>query len=295
MLVIPARLAGCKEFVLCTPPSAKGIDPSLLLAARYFGIDKIYAVGGAQAIAAMAYGTESIPKVDKIFGPGNFYVNEAKRQVSTDPDGAAIDLPAGPSEIMVVAEAGANARFIASDLLSQAEHDAEAQIILVSLDRDLTGEVAREVQNLVGTLSRQKTAMAALEKAFLVDAHERSEALALINSYAPEHLILHVDSSPEWLPEIKNAGSIFCGPYSPEVAGDFASGTNHVLPTDGAARAYSGLCVESFQKTISVQTLTKEAFLDLAPTLLTFAAKEGLDAHALAVKVRLQVAERETL
>ncbi|MES2745948.1 MAG: histidinol dehydrogenase [Bdellovibrionota bacterium] len=290
MLVIPAKLAGCKDFVLCTPPSAQGIDPSLLLAARYFGIDKIYALGGAQAIGAMAYGTETIPKVDKIFGPGNFFVNEAKRQVSTDPNGAAIDLPAGPSEIMVVAEAGANARFIASDLLSQAEHDAEAQIIFVSLDLDLTEKVLNEIQSLVGTLSRQTTAMAALEKAIFVDVRAKNEALEITNAFAPEHLILHVNDSEAWLPEIENAGSIFCGPYSPEVAGDFASGTNHVLPTDGAARAYSGLGVESFQKTISVQTLSKEAFLDLAPTLLTFAAKEGLDAHALAVKVRLQEA-----
>jgi histidinol-phosphate aminotransferase len=288
MLIIPARLAGCTDFVLCTPPTAKGIDPSLRLAARYFGIDTIFAIGGAQAIAAMAYGTESVPKVDKIFGPGNVWVNEAKRQVSIDPDGAAIDLPAGPSEIMVVAEKGAHARSVASDLLSQAEHDPEAQIMLLSLDEDLTKNVLIELDNLLPTLSRQLIARSALERAFIVEGKDRAEALKVINAYAPEHLILQVESPNCWLPEVRNAGSIFCGPFSPEAAGDFASGTNHVLPTGGAARAYSGLQVESFQKTISVQTLSKAALEDLAPTLFTFAEREGLDAHALAVKVRME-------
>lgn len=288
MLIIPARLAGCDDIVLCTPPGRDGlIHPALLAAAYRFGIRKVYSVGGAQAIAAMAYGSESIPKVDKIFGPGNSWVTEAKMLVSQDPEGAAIDMPAGPSELMVVGDAQSHPRFIASDLLSQAEHGRDSQVILVSTDSQLIDRVADEIKALVPGLPRADVIREALAYSSAIWVRDTSEVLEIIDRYAPEHLSLQLENPEALIPSIRKAGSIFCGPWTPESAGDYASGTNHVLPTGGWARSLSGLTVESFQRTMSVQTLKAEALTRLGRTIQTLASVEGLGAHGLAVKVRL--------
>ena len=289
MLAIPAKLAGCRRIVLCTPTQKSGkIHPAVLAAAELCGVTEIFAVGGAQAIAAMAFGTASIPKCDKIFGPGNAYVTMAKQLVAQDADGAAIDMPAGPSEVMVVADGKANAAWVASDLLAQAEHDVVAQSILVTTDADLVLKVTREVEKQLMVLSRKTIAEQSIAESRIILVADRAAAIAVANTYAPEHLIIHNDDAASWVPEIQNAGSIFVGAWTPESAGDYASGTNHVLPTYGYARAYNGVNLLSFMKSITVQSITREGLQKLGPSIVAMAAAEGLDAHAAAVKVRLE-------
>ncbi len=288
MLSIPAALAGCPRRVLCTPPRPDGgADPRILVAARMCGIREIYKVGGAQAIAAMAYGTATIPKVDKIYGPGNAWVAAAKRLVAQDPEGAALDLPAGPSEVLVIADDGASPAFVAADLLAQAEHDPTAQVLLVTTSARLATAVALEVELQQLRLSRRTITAAALEHARIILVPDLMTAVALSNAYAPEHLILEVREPRALLPGITAAGSVFLGDWSPETIGDYCSGTNHVLPTDGHAHAWSGLSVHDFMRRITVQELTPAGLADLGPVAVTLAGLEGLDAHARAVTVRL--------
>ena len=292
MLGIPSLIAGCTNRVLCSPPSQDGtLNPYILFAAELCGIKKIFKVGGAQAIAAMAYGTESVPKVEKVFGPGNSWVTEAKLQASLDPEGAAQDFPAGPSEVLVIADDTANPRFVASDLLSQAEHGTDSQVILVTTSQTLADEVKGHLEDLLSALPRKKIANEALEKSAFIYVESLSQALEVSNSYAPEHLILQVVNPRALAEGVKNAGSVFIGPWTPESMGDYASGTNHVLPTYGFARAYSGVSVESFQKKITFQELTSRALQDLGPTVESMAEAEGLLAHKNAVSVRLQALE----
>lgn len=291
MLGVPARLAGCRQVVLCTPPREDGsADPAVLVAAQLCGIARVFKLGGAQAIAAMAYGTQSVPRCDKLFGPGNAYVTEAKCQVSTQHGGAAIDMPAGPSEVLVIADAGATPAFIAADLLSQAEHGPDSQVLLVSDDAALLRAVQDEVESRLLRLPRADIARQALaaSRAILVDALQ--DAFALSNAYAPEHLILALREPQAWLDRVESAGSVFLGDWTPEALGDYCSGTNHVLPTSGAARAYSGVSVASFQKAISVQRAQREGILAIGPDAVTLARAEGLDAHALAVSLRIDAA-----
>lgn len=288
MLAIPASLAGCRRVVLCTPPKAGKIHPAVLAAADLCGVKEIYAVGGAQAIAAMAFGTESIPKCDKIFGPGNAYVTMAKQMVAQDVDGAAIDMPAGPSEVMVIADAAANPAWVAADLLAQAEHDVVAQAILVTTDPELVLKVTREVTEQLAKLPRCAIAEKSIAESRIILVENRAAAIAVANQYASEHLIIHNQDAASWVPEIQNAGSIFVGAWTPESAGDYASGTNHVLPTYGYARAYNGVNLLSFMKSITVQNITQEGLKKLGPVIMTMAVAEGLDAHAEAVKVRLE-------
>jgi histidinol dehydrogenase len=288
MLAIPAQIAGCKRIVLCTPPKAGKIHPAVLAAAEMCGIAEIYAVGGAQAVAALAYGTESIPKCDKIFGPGNAYVTLAKQLVARDADGAAIDMPAGPSEVMVIADAAANPAWVAADLLAQAEHDVVAQAILVTTDAEIARQTEREVAAQLAALSRRTIAEKSIAESRIILVAARATAIEVANLYAPEHLIIHNDDAASWVPEIQHAGSIFVGAWTPESAGDYASGTNHVLPTYGYARAYNGVNLLSFMKSMTVQTLTREGLRNLGPAIVTMAEAEGLDAHAAAVKVRLK-------
>jgi histidinol dehydrogenase len=295
MSAVPARIAGCTTRILCTPPRPDGTaDPAVLVAASLCGVRTVFKVGGAQAIAAMAYGTQSVPKIDKVFGPGNAWVTAAKLLAANDPDGAALDLPAGPSEVLVIADASANARFVASDLLAQAEHSIDAQTILVTTSRALAEAVLKELETQMQTLSRDTTLRAALahSRIFVVDSVAR--ALELSNAYAPEHLILQVDNARAYLPQIHHAGSVFLGAWTPETMGDYCSGTNHVLPTYGFARAYGGLSLADFMKPMTVQELTAEGLRDLGPTATTLAGLEGLDAHANAVNVRLAELERGT-
>lgn len=288
MLAIPAQVAGCPEITLTTPPRADGsIHPTILCAAELLGIKQIFKCGGAQAIAALAFGTETIAKVDKIFGPGNAWVTEAKMQVAFDPRGAAIDLPAGPSEVMVIADRYASAQFVASDLLSQAEHDRASQVILVSTSLELVGKVQGELARQLAELPRKDTATAALRSSRAILAQDLSEAMAIANEYAPEHLILQVAEPRELAGKVRHAGSVFLGQWTPESVGDYASGTNHVLPTYGFARAFSGVGVESFMKSISFQELSAEGLRRLGPVVECLAAAEGLDAHRLAVSMRL--------
>lgn len=289
MQVIPARLAGCKRMVLCTPPQKDGkVNPTILATAHLCGLDEIYAVGGAQAIAAMAYGTETIPKADKIFGPGNAYVTAAKQFVSQDPDGAAIDMPAGPSEVMVIADAACRASWVAADLLAQAEHDLSAQAILVTTDAMFGMKVEEEVQKQLAVLSRRAIAAQAIAQSRIIVTHDMKTAIEIANAYAPEHLIIHNAEAARWLPEIVNAGSVFLGALTPESAGDYASGTNHVLPTNGYARAYNGITVLSFMKSMTVQSLTREGLQKLGPTIRIMAEAEGLTAHAASVAIRME-------
>ncbi|MBS1913764.1 MAG: histidinol dehydrogenase [Bacteroidetes bacterium] len=288
MLGIPAILAGCSRIVLCSPPRRDGtVDPAVLVAAGTLGIDEVYAVGGAQAVAAMAYGTESVPKVEKIFGPGNRYVAAAKELVSADPRGAAIDLLAGPSELLVLADASADAALVAADLLSQAEHDPDAHVVLVTDSPELAAATLRELDAQLGTLSRRAIVSQALEGSYAIVADSMSEAVRFSNMYGPEHLIVNVREPEPILRAITSAGSVFVGPWAPVTAGDYASGTNHTLPTSGAARWESGLSVESFQKSISFQRITASGLEALAPTLTALAGAEGLDAHARAVTRRI--------
>lgn len=288
MLGVPARLAGCSEIVLCTPPRPDGsVDATVLVAARLCGIGSVFKLGGAQAIAAMAYGTESVPKCDKLFGPGNTYVTEAKLQVANDPDGAAIDMPAGPSEVLVIADAAASAEFIASDLLSQAEHGPESQVLLISDSPSQLQAVATELEKQTAELPRREILFKALTHARLILSRDIPQAIEISNRYAPEHLILQVEQPRQWLERVCSAGSVFLGALAPEALGDYCSGTNHVLPTYGAARAYSGVSVASFVKLITVQEVNREGLLAAGPDAVEMARAEGLIAHERAVSRRL--------
>ena len=289
MLAIPARLAECPVRALCTPPSSEGrADPAVVVAAKMCGIENIFKVGGAQAIAALAYGTETIPKVDKIFGPGNAWVTAAKKAVAADPDGAAQDLPAGPSEVMVIADITANPEFVAFDLMSQAEHGPDSQAILICADAGFADRVDAAIQAALPSLSRRSIIEQSLSHGACLIVDSIAEAVEVANRYAPEHLIIQVNKARQLVDSIINAGSIFVGPWTPESVGDYCSGTNHVLPTYGFARSYSGLSVADFQKQLTVQELTREGLNELAPTVRTLAQLEGLDAHAQAVVTRLE-------
>lgn len=291
MLGVPAKLAGCREVVLCTPPRRDGsADPAVLVAARLTGVHRVYKIGGAQAIAAMAWGTATVPSCDKLFGPGNAYVTEAKQQVA-QAGAAAIDMPAGPSEVLVIADAGANPAFVAADLLSQAEHGPDSQVLLLSDDAALIAAVRGEVERQVARLSREAIARQALAASLLLQVASIEQAFSISNRYAPEHLILALRQPRDWLERVEAAGSVFLGDYTPEALGDYCSGTNHVLPTAGAARAYSGVSVASFQNQISVQAASAQGIAGIGPCALVMARAEGLDAHANAVALRLEVAQ----
>lgn len=287
MLGVPAQLAGCTEVVLCTPCNNNGsVHPAVLYAAELVGIKKIFKLGGAQAIAAMAYGTESVPAVYKILGPGNRYVTAAKQLAQME--GIAIDMPAGPSEVCVVADATADASFVAADLLSQAEHGPDSQVLLIATDENTVDEVEKELQQQLAVLPRRHLAEKSLSNSRAVVVASLDEALALANAYAAEHLILNCTGALEVAGKITTAGSVFIGAYAPESAGDYASGTNHTLPTHAFARAYSGVSMDSFFKKITFQQLTAEGLQNLAPTVITMAKAEGLEAHAEAIRVRLK-------
>ena len=286
MLGIPARLAGCKDIVLCTPPGKDGkVNPAILFAARLAGITRVFKIGGAQAIAAMAYGTESVPRVDKIFGPGNQYVTAAKQMVGRQ--GTAIDMPAGPSEVLVFAGEDADPDFVAADLLSQAEHGVDSQVVLVALSELMARRTQEAVVRQLAALPRKTIAEGALAKSAAIVLAAEKEAVELINEYAPEHLILACENAGELAGKVVNAGSVFLGHYSPESVGDYASGTNHTLPTNGYARAYSGVSLDSFVKKITFQALTPEGLANIGPAVMEMAAAEALEAHRRAVEVRL--------
>ena len=289
MLAVPAAIAACPVRIMCTAPTRQAkADPAVLVAARKSGIDQVFKVGGAQAIAAMAYGTDTIPKCDKIFGPGNAWVTAAKLLVTQHAEGAAADLPAGVSEVMVIADASARADFVAADLLAQAEHSPDAQAILVTSDPELAAAVMREVHRQSIRLFRARILTESLKamRFIVVDALET--AFDIANSYAPEHLLLQIREPRAWLPRVTAAGAVFLGPWSPETMGDYCSGPNHTLPTYGYARSYSGLSLEDFQKRITVQELTPAGLQGLGPTAQVLAGLEGLDAHAAAVTIRLE-------
>jgi histidinol dehydrogenase len=287
MLGVPAKLAGCNEVILCTPPRKDGtVDPAILYAAGLVGIQQIYTIGGAQAIAAMAYGTATIPKVFKIFGPGNQYVTAAKQLIQQQ--GVAIDMPAGPSEVCVYADETAIPSFVAADLLSQAEHGADSQVLLIASNRNIIDQVQMELELQLAELPRQDFAMKALGHSKAIVIALREDAIQLINAYAPEHLILSVDNALVVAEKIINAGSVFIGNYSPESVGDYASGTNHTLPTNGYAKAYSGVSVDSFVKKITFQQLTEMGLRNIAQTVIQMASGEQLEAHAQAVAIRVK-------
>ncbi|WP_407676227.1 histidinol dehydrogenase [Peristeroidobacter agariperforans] len=289
MLAVPASIAGCTTRIICTPPRKDGsADPAVLFVAKLCGISRVFKIGGAQAVAAMAYGTRSVPKVDKVFGPGNSWVTAAKIIAANDPDGAALDLPAGPSEVLVIADQEANADFVAADLLAQAEHSADAQAILVTTSRALAEATIEQLEAQMRRLGRESTLRESINHARLFIVDSLQSAFDLSNAYAPEHLIVQVAKARDWLPSIRNAGSVFLGAWTPETMGDYCSGTNHVLPTYGFARAYSGLSLVDFQKRMTVQELSADGLRDLGPTAVTIAGLEGLDAHANAVQVRLR-------
>ncbi|MDN2480782.1 histidinol dehydrogenase [Vibrio agarivorans] len=285
MLGVPAQIAGCRKVVLCSPPP---IADEILYVAKLCNIDEVYNVGGGQAVAAMAYGTETVVKVDKIFGPGNAYVTEAKRQVSNDFRGAAIDMPAGPSEVLVLADETADPDFIAADLLSQAEHGPDSQVVLVTPSPIIADQVTDAVQRQLAKLSRADIAQQALASSLIIISESLTQAVSISNYYGPEHLIVQTKNPRDLLPLLDNAGSIFLGDWSPESAGDYASGTNHVLPTYGYTRTYSSLGLADFSKRMTVQELSKEGLLNLAPTVVTMAEAEGLDAHKRAVTIRVE-------
>ncbi len=289
MLAVPARIAGCPTRIICTPPRKDGTaDPAVLVAAKLCGVDRVFKVGGAQAIAAMAYGTDSIPKVDKVFGPGSAWVTAAKLLVANEPDGAALDLPAGPSEVLVIADDSARAEFVAADLLAQAEHSVDAQAILVTTSNELAQQTLLQLEQQMQRLDRESTLRESIGHARIIIVDSVERAVDVSNSYAPEHLIIQTRDARSWLPHIRNAGSVFLGTWTPETMGDYCSGTNHVLPTYGFARAYSGLSMTDFMKRMTVQELTGDGLRDLGPTAVTIAQLEGLDAHANAVEVRLR-------
>lgn len=286
MLATPARIAGCREIVLCTPPARDGsINPAILYAAQVAGVNRIYKIGGVQAIGAMAYGTESVPKVYKIFGPGNQYVTAAKQQVSLRD--VAIDMPAGPSEVEVLADGSANPAFVAADLLSQAEHGVDSQAILITTDEALIGKVEEEVARQLAALPRKEIAARSLENSKLILVKDMDEAMEMTNDYAPEHLIIETKDYMQQASQVVNAGSVFLGSLTPESAGDYASGTNHTLPTNGYAKAYSGVSLDSFIRKITFQEITPEGIATIGPAIELMAANEQLDAHKNAVSVRL--------
>ena len=286
MLGVPAKLAGCKEIILCTPPNEKGeIDPAIIYAASLVGVTAIYTMGGVQAIAALAYGTKSVPKVHKIFGPGNQYVTAAKQMIQQE--GVAIDMPAGPSEVCVYADETSIASFVAADLLSQAEHGADSQVLFIASTIEIVEEVQKEIEMQLTLLPRKDLAKKALENSKAVVLSNIEDAIAMINEYAPEHLILSINNAAQIAEKIINAGSIFIGNFSPESVGDYASGTNHTLPTNGFAKAYSGVSMDSFVKKITFQQLTERGLENIAPTVIEMATAEGLQAHSKAVELRM--------
>lgn len=286
MLAIPARTAGCSEIVLCTPPGRDGkVNPAILYAAQVAGVNRFFKLGGSQAIAAMAYGTESVPKVSKIFGPGNPYVTAAKQIVSLKD--VAIDMPAGPSEVEVIADAQANPAFVAADLLSQAEHGRDSQVILLTTSEELIDKVQAEVDRQVALLPRNEIAEASLQNSRMILLRDDDEIIEMTNEYAPEHLIIQTQNASALAERVVNAGSVFIGPWSPESAGDYASGTNHTLPTSGYAKAYSGVNIDSFMRKITFQQLSRDGLKALGPVIETMAAGEYLDAHKNAVTLRL--------
>jgi histidinol dehydrogenase len=290
MLGVPAKIAGCKEVVLCTPSQRnEPIHPAILFAAKAVGIKKVFKIGGVQAIAAMAYGTESVPQVWKIFGPGNQYVTAAKQLINTE--GVAIDMPAGPSEVMVIADKTARPKFVAADLLSQAEHGIDSQVVLVAFDEGFVKNVLQEIDNQLLSLPRADLAKAALDNSVAVIVNNDTEALAVANYYAAEHLIISTDNADALAEQVVNAGSVFIGHFSPESVGDYASGTNHVLPTNGFARAYSGVSLDSFVKKITFQRLNTEGVKNIGATVIAMAEAEQLVAHGNAVRVRLEEIE----
>lgn len=289
MLAVPAAIVNCPIRILCTPPRIDGrADPAVLVAASRAGVRDIYKIGGAQAIAAMAYGTETVPKVCKIFGPGNNWVTTAKRLVSTDFAGAVIDMPAGPSEVLVIADASASAEFVAADLLSQAEHGVDSQVVLLTTSADLARAVEQAVATQLAGLSRADIARQSLANSRVIVVDDLDEAIEISNRYAPEHLILQFDAARDRLRDIRNAGSVFLGHWTPESVGDYCSGTNHVLPTYGFARAYSGLGTDQFLRQMSVQELSAEGLARIGNTTVELANLEGLDGHAAAVQIRLE-------
>lgn len=287
MLAVPASLAGCRDIVLCTPPDAHGqVHPAILYAARLTGVHHVFRVGGVQAIAAMSYGTATIPRVDKLFGPGNQYVTAAKRLAQSE--GLAIDMPAGPSEVCILADAQADPVFVAADLLSQAEHGPDSQVLLISDDDTLIAATIEQLRLQAARLRRQAIAEKALENSRAVRVSDLAQGMDLANAYAPEHLILACQEAEHWAGRVRSAGSVFIGSYTPESAGDYASGTNHTLPTNGHARAYSGVSVDSFVRKVTFQHITAEGICTLGPTIVQMAEAEGLDAHAEAVRCRMQ-------
>ena len=295
MLAVPARIAGCPVRIICTPPRPDGAaDPAVLVTARLCGISRVFKLGGAQAVAAMAYGTDSVPKVVKIFGPGNSWVTAAKQIVAQDADGAALDMPAGPSEVLVVADEAARPEFVAADLLAQAEHSTDAQVVLVTTSAAVARACVQEVARQLALLPRKAIAGQSIGESRVITVPDLATAMDVSNRYAPEHLILQVKEPRALLPRVRNAGSVFLGAWTPETMGDYCSGTNHVLPTYGHARAYSGLGVLDFVKRITVQELSAEGLQDLGPTARTLARLESLDAHANAVTVRLDALARDT-
>jgi histidinol dehydrogenase len=286
MLGIPASIAGCKEIILCSPPGQDGtLHPAIIYTAQLVGIHRIFKIGGSQAIAAMAYGTDQVPKVYKIFGPGNQYVTCAKQYVQQS--GVAIDMPAGPSELAIFADSTADVRYIAADLLSQAEHGVDSQVILVTTAASIVDSIEEEVNRQVESLARKELAIKALQHSMVILLDSREEAMEMLNDYAPEHLILNCADAAALAEQVTNAGSVFLGSYSPESIGDYASGTNHTLPTNGHAKAYSGVSIDSFIKKITFQQLTEEGLLNIGPAVEIMAAAEGLDAHKQAVSIRL--------
>jgi histidinol dehydrogenase len=295
MLAVPARIAGCGQRVLCTPPQRDGkANPAVLVAAQLCGVTEVFKVGGAQAIAAMAYGTQSVPKVAKLFGPGNAWVTAAKQLVASDPEGAALDLPAGPSEVLVIADDEADAEFVAADLLAQAEHDPLAQAVLVTTATGLARAVAERIDAQRAGLSRNAILERSMPGARAIVVPDLATAVAVSERYAPEHLLIETRAPRTLLPHIHNAGSVFLGRWSPEPMGDYCSGTNHVLPTYGYARAYSGLSVLDFVRRMTVQELSADGLRQLGPVASRLARLEGLDAHAAAVDVRLAALARRS-
>jgi histidinol dehydrogenase len=294
MLAVPAVLAGCREIVLCTPPNRQGnVHPAILWTAQLCGINKIYKIGGAQAIAAMSLGTESIQKVNKVFGPGNQYVTAAK--IYAQNYGIAIDMPAGPSELLVYADDTCVPKFVAADLLSQAEHGSDSQVILVASNADIVEQVNKEIGVQISELPRKEIAMQALLNSNAVIFSDKNSSFDFINKYAPEHLIIASKNASDYVEKIINAGSVFLGNYCPESAGDYASGTNHTLPTDGWAKSYNGVNVDSFSRKITFQSISKEGIQELGETIITMAENENLHAHANAVKVRLMDLKNEVV
>jgi histidinol dehydrogenase len=288
MLAVPAAIAACPVRILCTPADENGTaNAATLVASRRAGVTDVFKIGGAQAIAAMAYGTETVPKVNKVFGPGNTWVTAAKTLVAGDPAAASIDMPAGPSEVLVIADVMAESKFVAADLLSQAEHGEDSQVILVTTSRNIANETIRETEAQLLNLARRDIARVALQRSQVILVDDIPSAIEVSNRYAPEHLILQIENPRTVLDQVRNAGSVFLGRWSPESVGDYCSGTNHVLPTYGTAKSYSGLGVEQFMRQMTVQELTEDGLRLLAPTVIELATLEGLDAHAQAVRIRL--------